>query len=265
MTTAQIQRYAASVQYKGTDYHGWQSQHHLITVAGKLEEAIAEIANHPVHVYCAGRTDKGVHALGQVIHFDSLSKRNLHNWLLGVNRYLPNDISMDWIVPVNASFHARFSAVARQYVYLIYTSAARPALGYQYMAWTYRSLDMMSMRQAAQCLVGEHDFTSFRSGECQSLTPFRKIHHINIYARNQLIFIDIKANAFLHHMVRNIVGSLVEIGKGKQPVHWLKQVLAAKDRAQAGETAPPEGLYLAKVSYPLVYDLPEPPVMPGLG
>ena len=251
------QRYAASVQYKGTNYYGWQSQYGLPTVAGILQEAIAKIADHKISLYCAGRTDKGVHAISQIIHFDSPSKRNLHSWLLGINRHLPHDISLDWIVPVDQTFHARFSALARRYIYLLHQSNARPALGYQLMVWTYKSLNVTAMHQSAQCLLGEHDFSSFRSCKCQSETPFRKIHHIKVYTKNRLIIIDIQANAFVHHMVRNIVGSLMEVGKGKKPVDWIKKIFAAKDRTQAGETAPAEGLYLAGVSYPPVYQLPE--------
>ena len=262
-----MQRYAASVQYQGTRYYGWQIQGHLPTIAKALNQAISRVAHHAVAVCCAGRTDKGVHAVSQIIHFDSGSKRSLHAWRSGINRYLPDDIGMDWIVPVDAGFHARFSAVARRYVYVICCAPVRPALLHQQVFWTHHHLDAASMHQAAQVLQGEHDFTSFRARECQSTTARRNIHHISVYrnavqqysqqlSQQQWLVVDVIANAFLHHMVRTIVGSLLEIGRNRKPMEWLAQVLAARDRAQAGENAPPHGLYLKAVRYADVYALP---------
>ena len=258
------QRYAASVQYKGSRYYGLQNQNKLPTIAAAVEQAITRIADHAIRIQYAGRTDKGVHAISQIIHFDSCSKRNRHNWLSGINRYLPDDISLDWIKPVNQSFHARFSALTRRYIYLLYSTPIRPGLSHQMATWTHKTLKVTDMHQAAQYLKGEHNFTSFRSQACQAKTAIRTIHSIKVHQNNKLITIEVTANAFLHHMVRNIVGSLLKIGENHKPINWIQQVLTARDRTQAGATAPPEGLYLAQVTYPDSFKLPDPPDTIGL-
>ena len=258
------QRYAASIQYKGSRYYGLQNQNNLPTIAAAVEQAITHIADHLIKIQYAGRTDKGVHAISQIIHFDSCSKRNTHNWLSGINRYLPDDISLDWIKPVNQNFHARFSALTRRYIYLLYSTPVRPGLSHQMTTWTHKTLKVTNMHQAAQYLKGKHNFTSFRSQACQAKTAVRTIHNIKVHQNNKLIIIEVTANAFLHHMVRNIVGTLLEIGKNHKPVNWIQQVLTARDRTQAGATAPPEGLYLAQVTYPDSFKLPAPPDIIGL-
>ena len=277
-----MQRYAASIQYRGTRYYGWQRQDYVPTVAAAVTQAICKVANHAVDICCAGRTDKGVHAVSQVIHFDSSSCRSLRAWLLGINRFLPDDISLNWIVPVAADFHARFRALSRRYLYMICCAPVRPALLHQQVLWTHDLLHVEKMHQAAQFLRGEHDFTSFRSAECQSATAKRNVYSISVYhqaaqqspsqsvsqlvsqslmpqcirddpAQHQLLIVDITANAFLHHMVRTIAGSLLLVGRGVQPTTWIAEVLAQKNRALAGETAPAEGLYLQEVRYPEQY------------
>ncbi len=255
-------RYALGVEYDGQHYHGWQRQNHVNSVQEKVESALSTIANHPISVICAGRTDTGVSATNQVIHFDSSSQRTDAAWTKGVNNLLPYDIAIKWVQGVSVDFHARFSATARQYRYIIYNNELRSAILNKGLTFIYNSLDVELMHQAAQTLIGEHDFTSFRTVHCQSHSPVRTIEFCHVYRHNSYIIIDIKANAFLHHMVRNIVGSLVVVGQQHKPVSWLKEVLNAKNRQVAGMTAPSAGLYFVGVDYPAQFSIPKMPLGP---
>lgn len=250
-------RFTAGVEYIGSHYAGWQRQHHADTVQGRIERALSRIADQPIEVTCAGRTDAGVHALGQVIHFDSPVAREPVSWLFGANALLPADISLRWVKPVSDDFHARFSAHSRQYRYLLHDSPARSALLNGRAAWSRQRLDESSMHQAAQCLLGEQDFSAFRAAECQSDTPMRCIQHLSVGRVQERVTVDIRANAFLHHMVRNIVGTLMAVGNGRQPPEWVETVLNSRDRSLAGVTAPAEGLYFMQVEYPAHFALPE--------
>jgi len=242
-------RIALGIEYNGSNYHGWQKQVKLITIQAQVEQALTSVANHPVTVTCAGRTDVGVHALGQVIHFDTTVKRKSSAWILGGNSNLSPDICIRWAKEVTDDFHARFSAVARQYRYLIYNHKIRSALFADRTAWHIAPLDVSFMQQASQYLIGEHDFSSFRGCDCQSKSPMRNVHFVKVNTYKHLIIIDIKANAFLLHMVRNIVGLLMTIGEKKREPIWAKEVLQACDRRVAGVTAPASGLYLMRVYY----------------
>lgn len=250
-------RIALNVEYDGSQYHGWQSQPGLYTIQSVLERALSSVANEPVSVVCAGRTDTGVHAINQIVHFDTQKERTTRAWTHGANANLPKDVCVKWAQFVDDEFHARYSAIARQYRYIIYNASIRPALLRANVTWQYRSLNHVLMHEAAQCLIGEHDFTSFRSVECQSNTPMRSVNHLSVSRQGDYVFIDIEANAFLHHMVRNIAGVLIAVGSGKQEPSWVEEVLAAKDRKQGAETAPPYGLYLSKVIFPDSFDFPE--------
>lgn len=248
---------ALGVEYDGSEFFGWQAQEKLPTVQAYLEEALSKIADHPVKVFCAGRTDAGVHATGQIVHFETDSIRNLRAWTLGTNTHLPPTISVHWVKVVDEEFHARFSAVARSYRYIIYNHAVRSAILASRVTWFYHPLNIDPMQRAAQHLLGEHDFSSFRSSQCESKTPMRNVHKILITRQGNFVIIDIQANAFLHHMVRNIVGVLMQIGSGWKKPEWIVKVLHSKDRRVAAETAPAHGLYLNKVIYPEQYDFPE--------
>ena len=249
-------RIALRVEYDGSQYHGWQAQQSLRTVQLHLETALSKVANHPVEVICAGRTDTGVHATHQIVHFDTENHRSLRGWVHGTNTSLPKDVSVKHAYNVPESFHARYSATHRRYRYVIYNSSIRPALLRSHVAWQYRHLEQALMHQAAQSLVGEHDFTSFRSVECQSNSPMRDVKSIKVFRNNQYVVIDIVANAFLHHMVRNIAGVLIAVGSGRQGPEYVKQVLQAKDRRMGAETASPYGLYLVGVTYPESFEIP---------
>lgn len=257
-------RVALAVEYDGSQYHGWQNQPNLHTVQGCVEKALSRVADHEVQVHCAGRTDTGVHASGQVIHFDSKVERSMSAWVYGSNSHLPKDICIRWAKLVDEQFHARFSATARRYRYVIYNNPIRPAIFRSGVTWHYRQLDHCLMHDAAQCLLGENDFSSFRAVECQSKTAMRNIHKITVNRDRDTLIIDITANAFLHHMVRNIVGVLMAVGSGRKPKHWVKEVLDAKDRRLGGETAPAYGLYLVQVQYPKHFALPRLPIGPTL-
>lgn len=252
-------RLAAGVEYIGTAYSGWQAQARVHSIQGELESALSKIADHPVRVTCAGRTDAGVHAYQQIVHFDTESVRSFHGWLLGTNTHLPHDISLRWIQPVAEHFNARFSATARHYRYVMHTHSARSALLRDRAAWWPQKLDAAAMHEAAQALVGEHDFSAFRDSQCQASSPVRTIRHLNIHRSGEFVILDICANAFLHHMVRNIAGSLSQIGLGKEPVSWISAVLAGRDRTKAAVNAPPGGLYFVGPEYPAEFALPEPP------
>jgi tRNA pseudouridine38-40 synthase len=245
-------RFALNIEYVGSNYFGFQNQIHdkLPTIQQKLEEAISEVANHPVSITAAGRTDAGVHATGQIIHFDTNSIRSERGWLLGINSNLPHDICVNKIKKVPEDFHARFSATARRYQYLIFNSPMRSAILYHRATLYYRLLDENKMNKAAQYLSGEHDFSSFRAAQCQSKSPIRKINDIKVERQGSFIVFEIEANAFLYHMVRNIMGVLLEVGCGEKSPEYVLEVLKHKDREKGGITAPAEGLYLVKVIYP---------------
>ena len=249
---------AVGIEYDGSQYQGWQRQSHTDnTLQHAIETAISFVADHTVNTICAGRTDSGVHGFGQVIHFETDSQRENHQWLLGINANLPNNISAQWIKVMDDTFHARFSALSRRYRYIIYNHPIKPGLLRSHLTCYGPHLNETLMDGGAKLLLGEQDFSSFRSADCQSHTPMRCIHHIGVHRRHRLVIIDVTANAFLHHMVRNIAGVLMAVGEGKQEVQWLQQVLDAKDRTAAGVTAPPNGLYLMEVVYPGHFNIPK--------
>jgi tRNA pseudouridine38-40 synthase len=259
-------RLAMGIEYDGSAFRGWQVQGNVRTVQGCLEEAVARVADHPVSVICAGRTDAGVHALEQVVHFDTTARRRERAWVLGTNVNLPRDVRVRWAQSVELGFHARFSATARHYRYLILTRDTGSALLRNRVAWFHYALDKGPMREAAQALVGKHDFTSFRAIGCQAKHPVRCLHYLEIDGDDTLCEIRVGANGFLHHMVRNIVGVLLAIGRGEAPTTWAADVLAARDRTAGGVTAPPEGLYFVRVDYPPQFVLPQTaPISPTLG
>lgn len=248
-------RIALGISYEGTAYYGWQSQVTVPSIQASLETALSKVADHPVTVTCAGRTDAGVHALGQVAHFDTTAERNDRAWLLGTNANLPRDIRVDWVQVVTDDFHARFSATAREYRYVIFTHPVHSALLRNQVAWSHHKLDASRMAEAAQYLLGEHDFSSFRAAQCQAKSPVRCIKKVEIYQRDKCIFMDIKANAFLHHMVRNIAGVLMTIGACKREPIWAKEILEARTRLHGNKTAPASGLYFMQVEYPEEFGL----------
>jgi len=249
-------RLALGIEYNGANLYGWQRQKNVPSVQQYLEKALSSIADSPIQVQCAGRTDAGVHACGQVVHFDTDKNRDQRAWSLGMNANLPAEIAVKWVKEVPEHFHARFSATARRYRYVIYNNPLRPAILGSGVTHHYFDLDAEKMHRAAQCLVGEHDFSAFRASLCQSKTPFRHLTHINVYRQQQYVIIDVQANAFVHHMVRNITGSLLEVGNGSQGEDWIQQLLLQKDRTKAAATAKPNGLYLVHVTYPQEFDLP---------
>lgn len=249
-------RYALGVEYDGTDFHGWQLQEGVRTVQGCLEQALSRVADHPVRVHCAGRTDAGVHAIGQVVHFETRARRSERSWILGATVNLPYDVSVNWARAVPDRFHARYSATGRHYRYLILTRLTRPAIRRNLAVWSHRALDVSRMHDAGQALLGEHDFSSYRAQQCQAKTPVRNITGLEVSRRGDQICIDVCADAFLHHMVRNIAGVLMTIGRGDKPVEWAREVLEHRDRSLGGVTAPAQGLYLVRVTYPDTYDLP---------
>ena len=251
-----MKRYALGIEYGGTAYCGWQRQPHCVSVQQRLEEALGFVADHQIELACAGRTDTGVHAVEQVAHFDSAAVRDERAWLMGANCRLPRDIRIQWVAEVAGDFHARFSAEARAYRYVILNTPVASALFSDRCCWDYRPLDHQAMHDCAQILVGEHDFSSFRAVGCQSRSSRRNVHHIKVTRCDDLIYIDIKANAFLYHMVRNIVGSLILVGRGERNGDWFDAVFAACDRRRAAPTAPASGLYLAEIWYHSQFKLP---------
>lgn len=258
-------RIALGIEYDGSAFNGWQRQSHAPSVQAALERALSKVADHPVEVVCAGRTDTGVHATAQVVHFDTHAERSMRSWLLGGNSNLPPEVAITWVRPISEEFHARFKATVRQYRYLILNRGHRPALLRNRVCWEHRPLDVEAMQAAARPLLGEHDFSAFRALACQASHPVRTLHRLELQRRGDLIWFDIEANAFLHHMVRNIAGSLMTVGKGEQPVDWLGELLAGRDRSRSGITAPAGGLYLVKVGYPPEFGLPAEAVLPGIG
>jgi len=252
-------RMALGLEYDGTAFMGWQRQSHAgRTVQGCLEEAISKVADHPVDVVCAGRTDAGVHALGRVSHFDVEARRDLRGWLLGINSNLPEDVAANWIKEVPDDFHARYWAYARQYRYGIVNRLTRPAVMRSQMTWVRHSLDEERMRTAARFLLGEHDYSAFRSVECQARSPVRRVHCLDVHRAGEIVSIDVVADGFLHHMVRNMVGVLIDIGTGRQDPVWAQRVLQGRDRTLGGVTAPPQGLCFMAVLYPTANNIPVP-------
>lgn len=254
-------RYALGLEYDGKGFRGWQRQEEGVpTVQASLEKALNKVACMPILTFCAGRTDAGVHAIEQVVHFDTPIElsRSDKAWIMGVNQYLPKGIRVHWVKAMPDYFDARRSALAREYSYKIFNHRIRPSLYRDYLTWVYRPLDEEIMHQAAQVLVGTHDFTSFRASECQALSPIRTLNLIHVKRIQEQVIITVQANAFLHHMVRNIAGVLIKIGAGMtpiDPIHWLESILAAKDRRAAAATEKPNGLYLTKVIYPKEFSI----------
>ena len=253
-------RIALVVEYDGTGFAGWQWQVAERTVQSELEAALSRVANHSVRVVCSGRTDAGVHALAQVVHFDTEASRKTHAFMMGTNAWLPIDIRVTKALEVGRDFHARTSAIARHYRYEILNRSMASALGPRQQTLCPKPLDAEAMQAAANCLIGEHDFSSFRAQGCQSKSPIRFLHFIRVRREGERVLIDVGANAFLHHMVRNIVGSLMAVGAGKESPEWLAGVLAARNRRLAGITAPSDGLYFAGVLYPERFGLERAPI-----
>jgi tRNA pseudouridine38-40 synthase len=249
-------RWAIGLEYDGSAYAGWQTQESSPSIQSVAEKALSAVANHVVSLTGAGRTDAGVHALGQVAHFDASAVRSARSWVHGANTQLPPDVSALWAVQVADTFHARYSALSRTYRYVILNRGTRPALGHQRVCWVHTALDHERMASAAMLLVGEHDYSAFRSSECQSRTPVRRVEAIEVRRRGEYVVIEARANAFLHHMVRNIVGVLMRVGRGEAEVGWAGEVLEGRDRRLAGVTAPAGGLYLVEVRYPPEAGLP---------
>jgi tRNA pseudouridine38-40 synthase len=250
-------RIALGIEYDGSRFLGWQTQPGGGAVQDALEPALAAIAGAPLSVSAAGRTDRGVHARLQVVHFDTEAARPASAWVRGVNALLPDSVAVLWSREVDAEFHARYSAVSRTYRYVLLNRAVRPALAASRVGWFHLPLDVDEMRAAAALLVGEHDFSAFRSSECQAKTPIRTLHALEIEAHGERIDFVLRANAFLHHMVRNIVGSLVYVGKGKHPPSWVRDVLLSKNRGEAAPTFGPQGLYLEQIQYDARWGLPQ--------
>lgn len=249
-------RYALGIEYDGAGFFGWQRQSHAPSVQASVEQAISSVANHDVTVTCAGRTDTGVHARCQVAHFDSDSPRSERQWVLGINSNLPGTVRVLWARQVDDEFHARFSAHSRSYRYQIMNRWVRPAIGLTSYGWCRHQLDADSMHAASQSLLGTHDFSAFRSSGCSSQHAVREVTAISVRRRGDIVAMDISANAFLYHMVRNIVGSLIEVGKGEQSVAWIATLLEGRDRTVAGVTAEPKGLYFMHVRYDPKYNIP---------
>ena len=249
-------RIAIGVAYDGRTFAGWQSQPGGNTIQDRLEAALTAIANAPVRATAAGRTDAGVHATGQVAHFDTEAERPETAWVRGVNAQLPEAIAVQWARVVEAEFHARYSATSRTYAYVLYNHPVRPSVFGGRTGWFHLPLDVDRMRAAAGALVGEHDFSAFRSAECQAKSPVRVLMRTAVARQGEYVVFEFTANAFLHHMVRNLVGCLVHVGKGAHPPEWVAEVLAGRDRRRAAPTFGPEGLYLTRVTYPARWNLP---------
>ena len=287
MTQAASKRIVLGIQYDGGPWQGWQTQRHGQTVQDALEAALLRFALVPLAVVCAGRTDSGVHALEQVVHFDTDVSRDVASWVRGVNAFLPDSIAVRWACELpphiaiaaeptppgipeaglpyarEGGFHARFSATARTYHYLLYNHPVRSPLLSGRAGWVFRPLTLQRMRDGAQHLVGTHDFSSFRSIECQAKSPVRSMHSLDIVQSGDMFMFTLRANAFLHHMVRNIIGSLIAVGQGKQDPAWIADVLAQRDRSKAAPTFMADGLYLARVDYPAQWRLPQQPAAHG--
>ncbi|MDG2176202.1 MAG: tRNA pseudouridine(38-40) synthase TruA [Gammaproteobacteria bacterium] len=254
-----LERVALCIEYNGSCFNGWQSQKspHVNTVQESLEDALSEVANQKIKVHCAGRTDARVHASAQIVHFDHTNPRPEDAWVRGGNSILPGSVSIRWGKQVRSDFHARFSATARRYRYIIYNHSIKPALLHGLVTPYHRLLDAEAMHAAGQKLLGENDFSAFRGAACQSSTPMREVKSLSVYRKDDFVILEIEANAFLLHMVRNIAGVLMEIGEGSKPTAWAEELLMLKDRTLGGVTALPDGLYLVKVSYPAEFGLPQ--------
>ena len=250
-------RIALGVEYDGSEFFGWQSQTEGRTVQDELQVALSGIADEPISIIAAGRTDAGVHALEQVVHFDTSVERPLSAWVRGVNALLPKKVAVLWAHAVPEDFHARFSAQARSYRYQLINRPVRSAVQHGKVGWFHALLDVEKMREAAQYLLGEHDFSAFRAAECQAKSPIKNLTQLDITRQGDLIIFDLTAGAFLHHMVRNIVGCLVYVGKGKHPPQWIKEVLECRDRKYAAPTFSPDGLYLRCITYDVKWGLPQ--------
>jgi len=250
-------RIALGVEYDGSSYCGWQSQAEGRTVQDTLQVALSQIAGEQISVIAAGRTDTGVHALEQVVHFDTQAERPLTAWVRGVNVFLPDSVTVLWAHPVQDEFHARFSAHGRSYRYLLINRAVRPAIQAGKAGWFHAPLDANVMQDAAQCLLGEHDFSAFRASQCQAKSPVKHLNQLDIRRQGEMLVFDVSADAFLHHMVRNIVGCLVYVGKGKHPPGWLNEVLDSRERSFAAPTFAPDGLYLRRIQYDAKWGLPQ--------
>ena len=250
-------RVALVLEYDGAAYHGWQLQKSGVpSVEEALTPAVSKVANEAVELVCAGRTDAGVHGAYQVVHFDTRAVRNLRSWVMGINTALPRGIVVHWAGSAPAPFHARFSAVYRRYRYVIFNGPVRPALLASQVSWNFRPLDEKLMQEAAHKLEGEHDFSAFRAAGCQSRSPWRFVEFVRVHRRDDFVVIDVQANAFLHHMVRNFAGALMAVGQGRYPPDWLGEVLTGGDRRLAGVTAPAGGLYMVDVGYPEEFGIP---------
>ncbi len=249
-TTDKVKTYAIGIEFIGTNYRGWQRQQTVVSIQECLETALSKIANEPIVVVAAGRTDAGVHASNMIAHFITTAEREPYNWLRGVNTLLPKDIAVKWLVPISSDFHARFGAIARRYRYITLNHPYRPAILQGQVTHIYCPLDVEKMQIAVQSLVGTHDFTSFRAAACQSNQPVRNVHFAKLIQHGEFLVLDIQADGFLHHMVRNLMGSLFVIGKGEQPTGWLAELLLAKDRTLAAPTALADGLYFINALYP---------------
>lgn len=249
-------RIALGLTYDGSPWLGWQTQPGGRTVQDRLETALASFLDQPVATICAGRTDTGVHALEQVVHLDSPVARRMESWVRGLNALLPSSIRVQWASEVDESFHARFSARSRSYIYLLRSHKVASPLLHGKVGWTHRPLELERMREAAAVLLGQHDFSAFRSSECQAASPVRQLHQLDIVQEGDFFIFSFRANAFLHHMVRNLMGALVEVGKGKYEPGWMVELLSERDRRRAPATFAAAGLYLARVSYPTEFVLP---------
>lgn len=249
-------RIALGLSYDGSNDAGWQRQSHRSSIQAYVEQAVSRVADNAIQVFCAGRTDKGVHACQQVVHFDSTAHRTPYAWVSGCNRYLPSHIKVTWAKAVSDDFHARFKATFRRYCYALYISSIPLAHFPQGVTRWPRALNVTAMQEALPNLLGTQDFSAFRDSECQARSPIKTIEHCHLIAKGPWLILDIKADAFLHHMVRNIMGALLAIGENKYPSSWLKTVIESKNRSEAWITAPPNGLYLVEVGYPDRWQIP---------
>ena len=255
-------KFAAAIEYDGSQFFGWQSQSHARNVQDCVERALSQVADSPIKTVCAGRTDAGAHATGQVVHFETRARRGIDEWLRGANTHLDDDVCVRWVAAVNQSFHARKSALRRHYRYIILNVSHPSALLRRLTAHWREPLDTTAMNRSAQALIGEHDFSSFRSAGCQSKTPYRSVYRLQITRDGYLVYIDICANAFLQHMVRNIVGALIEVGNGSRPRDWIAALLRQRDRTQGGVSMSAQGLYLVRIEYNADYGLPTEVIWP---
>ncbi len=245
------------IEYDGSAYCGWQYQDHCRSVQATVETALAKVANENIRLHCAGRTDAGVHALCQVVHFDTTAQRDMRGWVFGCNANLPNNVAVLWAKEVPETFHARYAAERRAYRYIILNRPIRPGLQTRRVSWEYRPLDVARMQAAAKDLLGEHDFSAYRAQACQAKSPVRTIHRLELHRAGDQVILDIDANGFLHHMVRNIAGVLMDIGAGEQLPQWAKEILECRNRSQAGMTAPADGLYFMTAYYPVHFAIPQ--------